>query len=219
VSGVKLFVWDLHGTLEYGNHHAVIDISNAVLTCHGYREQFSYEDGQKLYGLKWYEYFTWLLGEGAYQQAMELQDACFKLSETECEMQRRWMQPTPHVLDVLAAIGRRHDQILISNTRTNTLELFLDVLGLKNFFPPGSAFAVDQHTRAAVRTKVDVLREFLGARREYEQLVIVGDSPSDMRLKEVSGGVACLFAHPEFQFRECPADRRIRDLRDLLELV
>jgi phosphoglycolate phosphatase-like HAD superfamily hydrolase len=216
---VKLFVWDLHGTLEHGNHHAVIDISNAVLTRYGYPQQFSYDDGCNLYGRKWFEYFTWLLGEDAYQQAMELQDACFKLSETDFEMQRRWMRPTPHVRDVLTNIAKQHDQILISNTRATTLELFLEDLGLAAFFPPGRAFAVDQHTRHAVRTKADVLGEFLSTGGEYEQLVIVGDSAGDMRLKEVHGGLTCLFAHPEFEFRDCPADRHIRDLRDLLDVT
>jgi phosphoglycolate phosphatase-like HAD superfamily hydrolase len=219
VSGVKLFVWDLHGTLEYGNHRTVVDISNEVLAQHGYRERFSYADGERLYGLKWFEYFIWLLGEESHERAMELQDACFQLSETDHELQVRWMEPTPHALGVLAEIGRQHDQILISNTRAKTLEVFLRALGLEKFFPDGRAFAVDQHTRYAARTKIDVLGEFLRNGHQYEQLVIIGDSPSDMRLKDVSGGLTCLFAHPDFEFRDCPADHRIRDLRAVLDLA
>lgn len=216
---MKLFVWDLHGTLEYGNHRAVIDISNRVLADHGYTERFTYDDGLRLYGLKWFEYFTWLLGDGAYEIALKLQDACFEMSENEIELQRRWMQPTPYAARVLGEIGAKHDQVLISNTRTSTLSVFLKVLEFERFFPVGRAFAVDQHSRDVARTKADVLRDFLGDEHAYEQVITVGDSPSDIRLKEVGGGVACLFAHPEFAFRTCAPDVRIRDLRDLLAFI
>ncbi|MFD1542009.1 HAD family hydrolase [Nonomuraea guangzhouensis] len=215
----KLFVWDLHGTLEQGNHLAVVSISNEVLRCFGHAERFTDEDGMALYGKKWYEYFTWLLGEDAYEQAMRLQEACFELSEINPEMQCDGIEPTPHAIEVLSAIDGKHHQILISNTRPATLETFLKVLSLDEFFPSGRAFAVDQHSRDARRTKAQVLAEFLGDAHDYDDIVIVGDSPSDMRLKEVSGGSCYLFAHPEFEFRECESDYRIRDLRRLLPAV
>jgi phosphoglycolate phosphatase-like HAD superfamily hydrolase len=217
--GVKLFVWDLHGTLEYGNHRAVIDISNRVLADYGHRERLTYEDGRKLYGLKWFEYFTWLFGDDSYERAIELQEACFEISETDLDVQCHWMRPTAYAADVLSEIAARHDQILISNTRASTLDLFLKVLEFNVFFPDGRAFAVDQHARVVARTKADVLNGFLGEGHAYEQLVIVGDSPSDVRLKDVSGGIAFLYAHPGFEFRECPADFRIRDLRRVLQLL
>lgn len=215
----KLFVWDLHGTLERGNHRAVIDISNEVLGRFGHTERFDYADSIALYGKKWYEYFTWLLGEDEYAQAIELQEACFELSESNPNMQCNGIEPTPHAAETLAAIGRRHDQILISNTRPATLAIFLKVLSLEEFFPEGTAFAVDQHSREAERTKAHVLAEYLGRRDRYDHIVIIGDSPSDMRLAEVGGGSRYLFTHPGFRFRECEADHRIRDLRRLLPAV
>lgn len=216
---MKLFVWDLHGTLECGNDRAVIDISNNVLACHGYVQRFSYEDGCRLYGLKWYEYFLWLLGEDSYYRAIELQEACFALSEENPDLQYRWIRPTVHVAEVLAAISEKHDQILISNTRPATLDVFVKLLGLEEFFSVGSLFAVDQHARDALRTKAHVLEDFLRSSRGYEDLVIIGDSPSDMKLAEVAGGTTCLFTHPGFEFRDCAADLRIRDLRRVLDLV
>lgn len=63
----------------------------------------------------------------------------------------------------------------------------------------------------------DVLTDYLRGSDEYEQIVIIGDSPSDMRLKRVAGGVTYLYAHPDFAFRNCEADHRIRDLRKVLE--
>jgi len=58
---MKLFIWDLHGTLEQGNERAAIDMSNQILERFGYRERFSDEDVFKLYGLKWFQYFEYLL--------------------------------------------------------------------------------------------------------------------------------------------------------------
>ncbi|MFA1545012.1 HAD family hydrolase [Actinomadura chokoriensis] len=212
----KLFVWDLHGTLERGNHRAVINISNQILERFGHSERFSHADGITLYGKKWYEYFTWLLGDDAYARAMELQEACFELSESNPNTQCNGIEPTPHAPEVLSAVRRRHDQILISNTRPATLAIFLKVLRLEEFFPGGTAFAVDQHVRDAERTKAHVLAEYLAGRGRYEEIVIIGDSPGDMRLAEVGGGSRYLFTHPGFRFRDCEADHRIRDLRKLL---
>lgn len=216
---MKLFICDLHGTLEYGNHRAVVDISNRVLTDYGHRERLSYADGHRLYGLKWFEYFTWLLGPESLDEALALQDACFKVSESDLDFQCRWIAPTPHAESVLHQIAQEHDQLLISNTRTSTLDVFLKMLKFERFFPPGRAFAVDQHTHDVARTKADVLAAFLDQGHPYEQIIIVGDSPGDIHLKAVSGGLACLFSHPEFEFRQCTPDIRIRDLRDLLQFV
>ncbi|MFD0683270.1 HAD family hydrolase [Actinomadura fibrosa] len=215
----KLFVWDLHGTLEQGNHRAVIDISNHVLAAYGHAERFSHADSITLYGKKWFEYFTWLLGEDEYVRAMELQEACFELSESNPNMQCDGIEPTPHAAEVLAAIQARHDQILLSNTRPATLSIFLKVLRLERFFPEGTAFAVDQHTRDARRTKADVLTEYLRGARDYDEIVVVGDSPSDMGLTAISGGTGYLFTHPGFVFRECEATHRIRDLRAVLSAL
>jgi phosphoglycolate phosphatase-like HAD superfamily hydrolase len=214
---MKLFVWDLHGTLEQGNERAVIDISNRVLEDHGYTERFSYDDNPQLYGRKWYEYFAWLFRDSDHSRDLMLQDACFKLSEASPEMQCRWIKPTRHATNVLRTIRKKHRQILISNTRAETLRVFVNVLGYEEFFSAGNAFAVDGHTERPSASKEDVLRDYLGRTDEYEMIVIIGDSPSDMRLKRVAGGVTYLYAHPDFAFRDCEADHRIRDLRKVLE--
>lgn len=217
---MKLFVWDLHGVLEQGNDRAVIDISNEVLSTFGYEQRFAYADGQQLYGNKWYVYFASLLPAEPHERHLELQDACFTLSEERPELQYRWMRPTPHVTTVLDAIADAgHRQIVISNTRPGTLDMFLKLLELSDHFSAGHAFAVDQHVLDAKITKRDILAEYLDARPAFEEIVIIGDSAGDMRLAEVAGGTTYLFAHPEFAFRRCPADFRIRDLREILRHV
>lgn len=214
---VKLFVWDLHGTLERGNDRAVVDVSNNVLRQHGRAERFTYEDGAKLYGRKWYEYFEWLLPQESYEVWSRLQDDCFRISESDIELQCKWLKPTEHVHEVLGAIDARPDwhQILISNTRTANLKIFIDALGLAAFFPEDSRFAVDGHTLDGLATKRDVLTDYLRG-RSFRELVFIGDSPSDMRLTEVAGGTSYLYAHGEFPFRECESDHKIRDLRAVL---
>jgi phosphoglycolate phosphatase-like HAD superfamily hydrolase len=220
---MKLFVWDLHGVLEIGNHRAAVDISNKILSRFGRPERFTYEDGILLYGRKWYEYFEWLLPDTAHDYHLSLQDACFRFSEFDLAIQRHWLKPTTNAWEVLSAIGEKHHQILIANTRSGNLELFLKTLQLEKFFPsPNVALAVDGHTQDAHRTKNDVLSDYLetgSSDREYEEIVIIGDSPSDMRLRDVAGGVTYLYAHPEFSFRDCAADFKIRDLRAVLDHV
>ncbi|MFI0797040.1 HAD family hydrolase [Micromonospora rubida] len=216
---MKLFVWDLHGVLEQGNDRAVIDISNDVLSSFRYEQRFRYEDGRRLYGNKWYEYFAFLLPDETHDRHLELQDACFVLSEERPDLQYRWMTPTPHVTAVLGAIRARHQQIVISNTRPGTLDMFLKLLELTDYFTPGRAFAVDQHVRDAKSTKKDVLASYLIGQPTFEEIVIIGDSTSDMQLMEVAGGTTYLFAHPGIAFRNCHADFQIRDLREVLHRV
>jgi len=217
---MKLVVWDLHGTLEQGNERSVIDISNLVLAEFNYAQRFSYDDNPVLYGIKWYEYFSWLLPGDSHSRHLELQEACFKLSETRPDLQCRWMQPTPHAISVLTAVKAGHDQILISNTRPSSLAMFIKTLGYGKFFSPSNAFAVDAHTTEARLTKADVLAKYLAdTNRSYDELLIVGDSPSDMKLRDVSGGITYLYAHPGLGFRPCDADFKIGDLREILQRI
>jgi phosphoglycolate phosphatase-like HAD superfamily hydrolase len=215
---MKLFVWDLHGTLEKGNERAVIDISNSVLERSGHPERFSYEDNPELYGRKWYEYFAWLFETPDHNRDLALQEACFSLSESSPEMQYRWVSPTPHAPAVLRDIKSKHRQVLISNTRAETLKVFIDALEYGDFFSSGNAFAVDGHAERPVNSKADVLADYLhDAHSRFEEIIIIGDSPSDMKLTKVAGGVTYLFAHPDVKFRQCEADYRIRDLRAVLD--
>lgn len=99
----------------------------------------------------------------------------------------------------------------------------MKTLQLEKFFPSLSVtLAVDGHSQNARRSKNDVLADYLSSdpsRDQYDEIVIIGDSPSDMQLQDVAGGVTYLYAHPKFTFRECTADFRIRDLRKVLERV
>ncbi|MFD8263273.1 HAD family hydrolase [Streptomyces griseoluteus] len=196
----------------------MVDVSNRVLARHGRTERFTYEDGAKLYGSKWYEYFEWLLPQESYATWSRLQDDCFQTSERDLALQCRWLRPTDHAVAVLSRIAAHKDshQILVSNTLAANLKIFVDVLGLSGFFPESARFAVDGHTLGEAATKVEVVRTYLQD-KAYKDLVFIGDSPSDMRLTAIAGGTSYLYSHDEFPFRECEANYKIRDLREILK--
>jgi len=88
-------------------------------------------------------------------------------------------------------------------------------LGMEGHFSASNAFAVDQHAKDAKRTKVDVLKEYLIS-KPFDELVVIGDSPSDMVLAETVGARGYLYAHVGTPFREANAYHKTHDLRDVL---
>jgi phosphoglycolate phosphatase-like HAD superfamily hydrolase len=216
----KLFVWDLHGTLERGNERAVIEISNVVLERAGFAERFSDADAFRLYGRKWHEYFAWLLPGEPEDRWFTLQDACFKFSAEDVEIQGRWMRPAPHAHAVLRAIGKHHDQVVVSNTRPHNLLIFLERLGLTEFFPVGRRLGVDNHARRGPSSKTDALHEYMATQGTMcDQIIVIGDSTSDIDLARASHGVSYLY-DPQGDSALAPmADVVVRDLRGVLRAI
>jgi phosphoglycolate phosphatase-like HAD superfamily hydrolase len=166
--------------------------------------------------MKWYEYFEWLIPGLPHDESVRLQEICFAISEADVEMQLKWLRPAEHALDVLAAIAGRHRQILVSNTRPATLAVFVDALRLSSFFPDQARFAINKHDRGVTPTKLALLSDYLDEHGPYDEVVVVGDSRSDMGMAGV-GATTYLYAHPYLDFPDCAADHRIRDLRAVLQ--
>lgn len=215
---MKLFVFDFHGVLEKGNEGAVLEVSNHVLNRFGYSERFSEADCGVLYGKKWYEYFAYMLPYEPHQRHLELQEACFNYSDSHPEIIARHIQPNDHAHEVLEAIAQHHYQILISNTKPASLKIFLEAVNMTPYFSSENAFAVDTHEECSIRTKHDVLKEFLRG-KDFDRIVIVGDSPEEISLVSVAGGTSYLYSHPGRPFRDCESDYRINDLRELLKEI
>ena len=108
---MKLFVWDLHGTLEQGNERAVVEMSNKIASEFGYEEQFTEEDGRRLYGLRWYEYYEYLLPNEPHERHVELQKACFDFSNTRAgsNMIAKYIMPSKNAYKILSKIGALHE--------------------------------------------------------------------------------------------------------------
>jgi len=213
---MKLFVWDFHGVLEKGNERAAVVVSNVILGQFGYTKRFSDAEGDRLYGRKWYQYFEDLLPNEPHERHMELQEACFAYDQAHPEIVERAIECNDYAREVVGTIAQRHRQIVISNTKPEAILRFVRVVGLDDYFTFENTVAVDLHRRETERSKKDVLARYL-SEHPCEQVVIIGDSASDMELADVAGGVRYLYAHPGCLFREAEAEFRIRDLREVLK--
>jgi len=213
---MKLFVWDFHGVLEKDNDLAVLDISNKVLEQSGYAERFSEKNNREFYGLKWFQYFERLLPNLTNEQHMALQAACFKFAEKNLDVLAKHIKPSDYSLEVLKAIHEAgHDQVILSNTRPHDLFWFVNTVGIKEFFPEEKVIGVNAHQKHGV--KKDALKHYLKG-KHFDQIVIVGDSQSDLDLKEVAGGITYYYNHPHINPNATvKADHMIKDLRTLLK--
>lgn len=213
---MKLFVWDFHGVLEKDNDLAVLDISNRVLEQHGHSERFSEDANRAYYGLKWYEYFERLLPGLSHEEHLALQAACFEFAEENLDVLARHIKPNDHAKDVLAAIhDAKHDQILLSNTRPHDLLWFVDTVGLQTYLPKEKIFGVNAHEKHGVKS--DALAHYLDG-KTFDDIVIIGDSESDMALKDIRGGTTYFYSHPHITLKsKVTADYIITDLREILK--
>ncbi len=211
----KLFVWDFHGVLEKDNEFAVLEVSNIILEKFGYTVRFSKEDNQKLYGVKWYEYFEYLLPEENHKKHLALQQACIDLESEKPHIVDNNIKANDHVHEVLEKIGTKYDQILISNMSDVALLRFMKVINVTQYFSDGKAFAANSYIGNKVYTKNEILEKYLKDKK-FDKLIIIGDTPRDMELKKVVGGVTYLYNHPNLNFKNCKADYKINDLREIL---
>lgn len=215
---MKLFVWDFHGVLEKGNDLAVLDITNQVLAAHRYNIRLDIATNSTYYGLKWYEYFERLLPDLTHEQCLALQAECFVCAEDNLDVIARHMRPTDFAADVLKTVKEAgHDQILLSNTRSRDLIWFVENVGLQEYLPPVKQFGVNAHEKLG--TKQNALETYV-KNRDFDGLVIIGDSEKDMILKRVCGGTTYFYTHPHLTAHiAVEADYRITDLRQVLNEI
>lgn len=215
---MKLFVWDYHGVLETGNELAAYAVTNLILKQYNYKERLNKKDALMLYGRKWYEYFEHILPYEDHDRHLELQQAGFDFTSNKSEFIASFVKPNPYSRKVLKEISKNHKKILISNTNPESLTIYLEMAKISDLFPTDEVFAANAHYKNSKDSKKEILKDFL-KEQEFEELIIIGDSPSDMDLKEVAGGKTYLYCHPGMKHRDCEADFRITDLRDLLAEV
>lgn len=220
---MKLFVWDLHGTLERGTEVACLKISNRILRDNRYKERFIQEEINALFGKKWRDIFeTKILGKEK-ETYERLEKEAFKHAEDFEREVGRYIQPNHHAEDVLSAIEESaHEQILISNTTEENLERFIDALDIKRFFSTNKRYAITTHD--GENPKMHTLKEYLdNSQTPFHDIIVIGDTERDIELTHVSGGVSYLYAHPGRPFKECKEDiqpdYKIRDLRKILRHI
>lgn len=204
----KIFIWDFHGVLETGTENAVLEISNKALEASNRAERLTIEQCNQLYGKEWWEYFARIMPYEPHTFHILLQNLCYALDSFD--IIKKYIKPAPYAYEVLEKIKENHEQILISKVNPPSLYKFIDSVSMRYFFGEGKAFASND--------KKKTLAEFL-ENKKFDSLVIIGDSPSDIELKNVAGGVTYLYSHPWRQFRECDAQYKIHDLREVLREV
>lgn len=195
-----------------------MEISNEVLKRFGYSQRFTEEDIAKLFGLKWFEYFEYLLPQESHERHLALQEHCFEMSNANPQIIIKYIKPSDHVHEVLDKIAQKHRQILISNTTPKSLRIFLDSIQVTPYFPRENVFAVDAHQNPTKGTKKTTLEKFLKDKK-FDDIITIGDSPIDIDLVSVAGGTSYLYSHPGRPFRNCNADYKTHDLRELLREI
>jgi phosphoglycolate phosphatase-like HAD superfamily hydrolase len=213
----KLFVWDFHGVLEEGNENAVVEISNIVLEAFGHHQRLNADHCRQLNGRHWYEYFEHILPEEPRERHLEIQTACAAYSQEHQDIIAKHIKPNRHARHVLSSIrDAGHSQVVISNTQS--IDIFLSLTGLQDFFLEGYALQARPDTPGCYPSKQDALRTFMSG-KSFGRMVGVGDSPADVLFVKEQGGATYLYAHPGIPFRECEADYKINDLREILKEI
>jgi len=213
---MKLFVWDLHGTLEKGAEEGALEIQNRVLADFGYKKRFTKEEQSSIWGKRWFEFFEYLLPDETHERYLELQSACFEKQLTDPEILETHLRPTNFAHQVLSKIQNcEHDQILLSNATPRGLDLFVNILKLDNYFPKDKILSANTHELIDGPAKLHILNNYI-ENKHFEGIITTGDSPDDVALTEITGCTSYLYAHPHKEFRDCEADYKIRDLRLVL---
>jgi phosphoglycolate phosphatase-like HAD superfamily hydrolase len=201
---MNLFVWDFHGVLEKGNDLAVHEITNIALAKFGHLKKMTVAESVLLSGLRWHEYFAYLLPNHNKDEHLKLQSSCFEISQNQPEIVSKHIQINDYADYVLDSIQQSgHNQILISNTLPKSLDMFVKIVGIEKYFPPSHRFGVDSHHQKYI-TKKHCLNDYLKDKIGIKKIISIGDSPSDMALIENTeeiDGVSYLYSHPDKEHR------------------
>jgi len=221
---MKLFVWDLHGTLERGTEQACLHISNEILKRNDYPVQFTQEEINLVFGRKWRDIFQTKIPNLKKSIYNELERQAYQQANESFEQQvGKYTKRNDHVEDLLSRIeAAGHEQILISNATTENVDLFIHTLELEIFFPPHKRYAVTNSNEE--NPKLHVLKNHIdNSKRIFTEIITIGDREGDIELVHVYGGVSYLYAHPGMPFKECRGDiipdYRINDLRKVLKEI
>lgn len=216
---MKLFVWDFHGVLEKNNDLALLEITNIILEKNNYKERIDRRLGKKLYGKRWYQYFEYLLPKESYATHIDLTHQCFIYNDSHPEISEKYMKESKYAKMVLNRIAKKHDQILVSNTNTDTLLLYLKTVGLDKIFPENKIFGTDSHRSKSTKTKTEYLEEYVKKFGKFEDIIVIGDALEEMKMAAALRAKFYLYAHKGKNFRDCPCNNKIRDLRAIIKLI
>jgi phosphoglycolate phosphatase-like HAD superfamily hydrolase len=214
---MKLFVWDFHGVLERHNDLALLDITNIILKKNKFKVQINRCLGKKLYGKRWYQYFEFLLPQESYSTHINLTHQCYVYNDSHPEITEKYIKVAKYAKEVLEKISKKHEMILVSNTNTNSLITYLKAINLNGFFPREKIFGTDSHRDKNTKTKKEYLEDYVRVNKgKFEKVIVIGDALEEMKMAESIRARFYLYAHRGKNFRDCPCENKITDLRDVL---
>lgn len=214
---MKLFVWDFHGVLERDNDLALLEITNIILKKNKFDVQINRCLGKKLYGKRWYQYFEFLLPKESYAKHIDLTHQCYVYNDSHPEISRKYIKEAKYARKVLEKISNKHEMILISNTNTDSLLAYLKAVNLEKFFPREKIFGTDSHRDKNTKTKREYLEDYVRVNKgKFERVIIIGDALEEMKMADSIRAKFYLYAHKGKNFRNCPCENKINDLREIL---
>lgn len=218
---MKLFIWDFHGVLEKGNEDVVLEITNRALEMHGYSHRMTKKENEFLSGRLWREYFAYLIPELNENERLILQSTCIEIAQNSPEIFTKHVKLNDNVEHVLRVIqSSKHTQILISNTQPKILDIYIELVGIGKHFPATHRFGTDSSVLNR-KTKKDCLHDFLSVSENFNEIISIGDSPSDMELINVPfiKGTSYLYSYPRRAPRLAQCHYKIDDLRMVLQEI
>jgi hypothetical protein len=137
------------------------------------------------------------------------------MSNSQPDIIARHIQKTDHILDILEAIKQKHAQILISNTKPESLRWYISVLDLGAYFNDENTFAVDGHSKQPAKTKRDILQAFLKDKK-FESIIIISDNIKDRAMSDIANSKFIQYRHTEMKTSE---SSQINDIREIMKYV
>ncbi len=203
--------------LKRGTRMLFFEYSNMALEAMGYKERIKLEDNFKLYGKKWYEYFEYLLPNISKNEWFAIHDKCWEIQEQNSDIVKKHIRANNNAIDVLHAIHEsNNEQIVISNTRKESLKFFLDTVDMLKYFEPDRYLSTNAHLKSLIMNKPEVLDRYL-VDKIFDSFVTIGDSANDINVIENVGGTSYLYSHMDREVGHCNPTYKINDLRKILK--
>jgi phosphoglycolate phosphatase-like HAD superfamily hydrolase len=202
-----LFIWDFHGVLEKDNELAVLEVTNRVLEEFGHDVRATLADINRMYGLRWGDYYRRLvpvIGDS------EVEEMVLRSRELGRPAASRHAKPQDHAVAVLKEIREKgHRNVVISNTAQGDLEFFMDLVGVLCYIDEahGTGWGLEIG-------KAEVIKRYASG-GDYRKIVVIGDTERDIDAGLSADALTYLF-RPRGHDVGTNAHKTINDLREVL---
>lgn len=220
-SGVKIFAWDFHGTLEQGVEVGFWHILKQIAKKRGISEDFKLDEVRKLYGITVAKYLMHFFPNSNESQIKEMMDDVSGIQNQK--HLRKYVKAAPGAIGVLHKIKEAgHKNVVVSNSHPKHIKPLVKIVGMNDLIE--EIYAIDRHytnnNLDPVLEKTKVLRKLI---RENSlgrgQLIAVGDRASDINAGLAVNAITYQFLREGFPIDETSADYKIYDFTEILKEI